>query len=533
MPLAKPSAFVRFEPPGPVGAKWINDDKTPMPFIRGPGGSGKTTSAVFKGPRFLLRNMPVCADGTIRGKMTVMRDNYRRLAATALKSWKMVFSEDFPYSEYSGGQDRPVIHTLQFEVKRGAGVNGPTNDERVRRLNVKYPVQLRLAIIEVEFFAVGDHAIEEMLRGYETSVGWCNEADLLHERVAPFLYTRTGRYPSKLLLPDELQELIQEEKYHLPRQVYGDFNPPDREHYLEKWDRDGSRPGYKLYKQPSGLSKDAENRKGKSYQEYVDDLAVMDEYDAQRFVYGEPGFARDGIPVYAVPKDGVGGFREKEHVAAGNIPVIRELPINLGFDAGGTPACAVTQSLPTGKFRMLREIVTEPITGAERFSEMVIALLTTEEFLGVPVGLNFGDPSAFWGADKINGDLAFMETVALAIGSNILPSPSQELGLRIGALSLLFKSHGMFEIDPRCTVTIGGLAAHYKLGKDKKGNIINGGQPVKNEHGHIVEALQYVALGVRGRAGMIQESARADRPGNVIPIIAGKRHGNDFNVFDT
>lgn len=528
MDASKPSQFVQFTPPGPIAAAWIADDTTPIPFIRGPGGSGKTTAAVFKGPRFLARHMPICRDGRIRGKLTVLRDNYRRLAETALKSWKLVFREDFPFSDYSGGQDRPVTHRLEFEIVRDGQVK--LADGTLLYPPDRFPRAKRIFELEVEFLAVGDHAIEEVLRGYETSAGWCNEADMLDERVAPFLYSRTGRYPSKLMLPDELVDALETERWQLPRQVYGDLNPPDVSHYIERWDRE-KKPGFKLYKQPSGLSPQAENRRGKSRAEYEQDLQNMDEYDAQRFVHGQPGYARDGIPVYAVPKDGIGGFRPDEHVADKPIAPVRELPINLGFDAGGTPSGAVIQIMPSGQVRTLREVTTEPVTGAARFAEMMLTLLMGE-FRGIPIGPSFGDPSAFYGADKVNGELAWMQTVALALNVNIQPAPSQEPGIRIDALGNLLKQRGMFLIDPRCETLIGGFVAHYKLTKDKKGRIENGGRPAKNEASHPMEALQYVVLGTRGRAGVIEDSARAGRPGNVIPIVAGKRHGSDFSVWD-
>lgn len=521
----------QFIPPGPVAAKWIDDNTTPICFIEGPAGSGKTTGAVFKGPRWCARHMPVCADGRVRAKLTVLRDNYRRLAETALKSWKLVFKEDFPFSEYSGGQDRPVHHRLEFEIMRGGAVAGvkPGGEDLARRLAERFPKERRIFELEVEFMAVGDHAIEEMLRGYETSMGWCNEADLLQERVPGFLFGRTGRYPSKLMLPDELVELFERGLWDVPRQVYGDLNPPDVDHWTEKWDKE-KRDGFKLYRQPSGLSPAAENRKGKSYSEYVADLKVMDEYDAMRFVHGKPAYARDGVPVYAVPKDNIGGFRQEVHVAPGPIAPVRELPINWGFDAGGTPAGALIQPMPSGQVRILREVTTEPITGAARFGEMVLAI-QMRDFKGVPVGNCYGDPAAFFGADKIVGELAWMQTVALAIGHNIEPAPSQEPELRIGAVALLLKQHGMLLIDPSCTMIIAGFAAHYKLGKDTKGKIINGGRPIKNEYSHVHEALQYVCLGTKGRAGVIQDSARAGRPGNVVPIVSGHRASADFDVY--
>jgi hypothetical protein len=319
----------------------------------------------------------------------------------------------------------------------------------------------------------------------------------------------------------------------MPRQVYGDLNPPNVRHWVERWDNEG-KSGFKLYKQPSGLSSQAENRRGKSRAEYEQDLAVMDEYDAQRFVHGEPGYTRDGVPVYAVPKDGIGGFRRHEHVAAGPLKVVRELPINIGFDAGGTPAAMFIQPMPSGKIRYLREVTTEPITGPSRFSEMCLAILLSDEFRGVPVGLCFGDPSAFWGADKQAGELAWMQTVALAIGHNIVDAPSNEPSIRIASLGNVLAATGLCEIDPRCAVFISGLATDYKLAKNAKGDVVGVDNQivVKNEASHIVEAAQYVTLGVRGRAGVIEDSARGKRPGNVVPIIQGTRVRSDFNVFD-
>jgi hypothetical protein len=56
--------------------------------------------------------------------------------------------------------------------------------------------------------------------------------------------------------------------------------------------------------------------------------------------------------------------------------------------------------------------------------------------------------------------------------------------------------------------------------------------PVKNKYSHPHDALQYVALGRRGRAGVINESARAGRPGNVVSIATGNRVRSDFSVWD-
>lgn len=498
-----------FESPGPVASAWLDDMTTEMPLIMGPAGSGKTTAACFKGARFLAAQMPVCADGIIRGRMTVIRDNYRRLYDTAIRSWHQFFPADFPGSTWSGGQDRPAHHNLTFQTRRG------------------------VLQMEVDFFAVGDLNIEEMLKGYETSIGWMNECDLLAERVPTFLFSRTGRFPSATLLPESLQRAIAEDRYALPRQVFGDLNPPDRDHWVYDWSVKNPREGVKLYRQPGGLTPEAENKKGKPRSAYVADAKVMDEYDKKRFVDGEFGYSRDGIPVYLKE------FSERVHVSPVPLDPVKGLPLNMGFDAGGEPAAAIGQFMPNGQLRVLAEICSDPGTGANRFAENLVRLLSTR-FRGIPLGACFGDPSAFYGADRVNGELAWMETVALAISHNIDPAPSNEPSIRTDSVKLLLSRRidGQTEallLDPSCERLISGFAANYKIAKSKEGKILNDGRPAKNQYSHVHDALQYLCLGVRGRAGVIEDSARAGRPGNVVPARfggGGPRPERGFNVWD-
>ncbi|WP_216072563.1 hypothetical protein, partial [Acinetobacter nosocomialis] len=63
--------------PGPVATAYLQS-KSPLDFIMGPAGSGKTTTSVVKCALNTLQ-MPVCKDGTIRALGCVVRDNYRTL----------------------------------------------------------------------------------------------------------------------------------------------------------------------------------------------------------------------------------------------------------------------------------------------------------------------------------------------------------------------------------------------------------------------------------------------------------------------
>ena len=103
--------------------------------------------------------------------------------------------------------------------------------------------------------------------------------------------------------------------------------------------------------------------------------------------------------------------------------------LSLGFDAGGSPACSIDQFLPNGQNLSLHEICAQPGTGPGRFSEMVMEVLLAR-FQGFAIGEAWGDPSAFWGADRQAGELSFMETVSRALNINILPAPSNEPAIR-------------------------------------------------------------------------------------------------------
>ncbi len=220
----------------------------------------------------------------------------------------------------------------------------------------------------MQFGAIGDANIESYIKGYEISLGWMNECDLLDERVPGLFLQRTGRYPPmKEIHPLELKRLkgvvdqqlaalgvaLGPDEPALPRCVWGDMNPPDIGHWSYKRCVKEKAAGYRLYKQPSGLASNAENRAGKPRAAYELEARTQNPYDKRRYVDGEFGYARDGEPVY--PE-----FREAEQVADQPLTPVPGIPIGLGLDAGGSPACGIGQFLPNGQMRMLREIATTP-----------------------------------------------------------------------------------------------------------------------------------------------------------------------------
>jgi hypothetical protein len=522
-------SFQEYKPPGPIGAAFI-ESTHPISIIMGPAGSGKTVASAYKGPWLASAWFPVCKDGVIRVKMTVLRDTYRDLSRTALESWhnERLFPEKHPFTvEYTGGIDRPVLHKLKWFTVRDS-----------RKVPVEFTAQ---------FAAIGDANPDQFVKGFETSFMWLNECDMLNERVPGLTFMRTGRFPAvDQIAPSELNRVmkpaqsamramgiaLEDDEVVLPRMQWGDCNPPDFDNWVVKRmvEEPESWPLYKMFRQPSGLSPHAENRIGKPRSAYEQDLLGMTPNDARRYVYGEPGYALDGRPVYEQD------FTLQAHRADEKMRPVQGLPLALGMDAGGSPAAAIGQFMPNGQLRLLAEVCADPGTGPARFSEMIFEKLISE-FPGFAVREAYSDPSSWYGADKQAGELAWVETVAKALNINIEPTASNEPSLRQEAVRWYLRHRidgytaGLI-INPSMKVTIGGFAAHYKLTKQASSGNTDKIAVHKNSYSHVHDAIQYLCLGHRGRMGVIDGAAQMGRPGNVVGIKRGNTTPKkSFDVF--
>lgn len=484
-----------FEAPGPVGEGYIFGLE-PIDYIMGPVGSAKTTCSIFRIPAFALR-MPPCKDGIIRVRGAVVHENFRTLYRTGLDSLFQFFAKDFPGAHFEGGQDRPFKFTLRFITPRGTKMQ-----------------------IVLDGFGIGDHAIEQLLRGYQANFFWNIEADLLSRSVPAFQYGRVaqGRYPGRAMLADI--------EAKVPASVWGDLNPPLISHYIHEDFVEKPREGYHLRRQPSGLSDQAENRKWVLRETYEAMAKTLPPDDVRRFVHGEFGLVGDGALVY--PEYDFNIHCAKQPLA----PL--DLPIGIGIDAGGSPAAIVGQFTPKGHMRWLAELCTDPGTGVGRFCEYLIDLLQAK-FRGLPVRFGWGDPSAFHGADRVAGELSFMETVGRAISLNILPTMTNDPIARQESIAFFLRRRldadgvPFFQHCPTMKMAQGGFQGGFMIALNPH-DTAQRIRFVKNKFSHPHEAGQYLGYGWRGHAGVVNDAARAGRPGNVVTIPRGVRVNADFNV---
>jgi hypothetical protein len=513
-------SLTRYNPPGKVGAAYI-DSQGPIDIIMGPGGSGKTVASAIKPIKFICQHMPIGNDGTIRAKVTVIRDNFRSLYRTTLQSWLDWFPVAL-HPDFSGGQDRPACHRLKIATPRM--VQGSVRE---------VPVE-----IQVDFFAVGDLNFELIFKSYETSFAWATEADGLDWQAIPFFFSRTGRYPSLRDLPPGA---------HRPRVMAVDMNPPAPKHPLylaakrgsfrEDFDPTGTEErSINFFQQPSGLADDAENRAGKSRADYELEMRTMPKDQSRRMVEGKVGRVKDGLPVY--DED----FDRDRHVAKVQLEVLPGLPLNLGFDQGGQsggagqPAAYGFQVASNGQHRGLFSLSCPPGTGVERFLDQLVPILRHPRFHGVPPGVWTGDPAGFLGGDKVYGTLSWFEIVSQALGHRIDPAPTQEWTVRLEALGALLR-RSINRDTPKlilcpvfCQSLIDALEGEYRFGKRHDGTYDP--KPMKNMAANVAEAGQYGVLGVDGISTIAETIARGVNPSNVHSLTPrAVVQSADWNVF--
>ncbi|MBJ7535294.1 hypothetical protein JDN40_14375 [Rhodomicrobium vannielii ATCC 17100] len=460
-----------FSAPGPVAAAFMADRHNSVRALLGPVGGGKTVACIHD----LLTNaalMPACRDGVIRFRSVAIRDTYDRLEKTTIATWTQWVPKDL--GTWVGGGGRSATHTLNFEVLRGGR---------------KVPVEF-----EIIFAAIGDQAAEDFCRGFEVTACWLNEMDRLSPDVLTHIMGRIGRYPRAEMMPAGV-------KYR--EFVIGDLNAPDIDDWFYRLFEETRPEGYAIYKQPSGLSPQAENIQNlqAGYYERLVTANVNNPKWVKRFVHAAYGPSDEGEPVYSE-------YSDDRHLSRVRLEPRKGVPIRLGVDAGiQRPAGVFTQWLPSGQWRILGEVVPGRM-GAKRFAGELKRWMT-ENAPGFEIAQAFCDPAGFAGGDTESGELAWAETVMHELGVAVLPAPSNEIGLRLDAVreELTYQIDGQTPallLSSECKMLRKGFASHYRYARQLvAGTARYSDKPEKNDFSHCHDALQYVLLGSKGRYGVV------------------------------
>jgi hypothetical protein len=470
--------------PGPVSDAFVATD-APVSVLMGPAAGGKTVTSLQRGV-FTAFRWPETEPGVRRCRFLVMRQRMTDMEASTIPSW------------------------LAWYPRSLGGFVGKEGSPKRHAFRLRHPVDGGRVEIEVHFRGIGEQSVDDALRGFEFSFAYVDECDLMDGDIMATLFKRAGRYPSETLARN-------------PRQVWGSCNAPEPDSWVVREMIENPRDGWVLFRQPSGLSAQAENLAVLGPRFYQDQAAVLPDYERKRFIENIPGLLREAAAVY--PE-----FSEAVHVAARPLDVLRGAALRVGLDAGGTPAAAVFQRAPDGQWRMLAELSTHDrdasgVTGPRRFGEALAALIA-ERAPGLPAEA-VADPSAAFGADREAGEGSWVDIVARAAGLPVRAAMSQDPTLRIEALRrpltrLLEGGRPGLLIDPSCRLMARALARDFRwqVTAGRRGD-----RPFKNWASHLVEAAQYALLDGEGLA----DAAGRMRARPAAPTIAR----SDWNPFHT
>lgn len=409
-------------------------------FIRGlmgPFGSGKSSGCAVEIIQRAHAQQPG-PDGIRRSRWAVVRNTYPQLRDTSIKT----FLQWFPPNYF--GRWHETSHT--YTITNFPGVE-----------------------LEVMFRALDRPDQVDNLLSLELTAAWVNEARELPYSIIQALQGRVGRFPKMSEGGATWFGLIL------------DTNPPDTDSWWYRVFEEEKPPNAEIFKQPSGLSKYAENLSNLPENYYTNLSVSLDREAIKVYVEGKYGFVMDGKAVYPEYSDII-------HCA--EVKPIKGLPIHRGWDFGLTPSCVLTQMSPAGNFNVLDEIVSDNL-GIDRFSDRVLSHCGANYH-----GFSFtdiGDPA---GQQRAQTDETTCFQILQAKGVDI-ESGVQTLAMRLESvkkpLRTIVGTKPCLQLDPKCKTLRKGFQGGYQYRRIQVSVERYTEEPDKNMYSHPHDALQYVS----------------------------------------
>jgi hypothetical protein len=331
--------------------------------------------------------------------------------------------------------------------------------------------------IEILFRALDRPEHVSNLLSLELTGAWVNEAKEVPWAIVDALQGRVDRYPSRR---DGIGPTW--------AGIIMDTNPPDD---LSGWFRyfEELRPkNAAIFKQPSGLSDEAENLPALSATYYENLAEGKDPEFVKVYVDGEYGFVVEGKPVFPEYND---------HIHCRPCTPTHGRPLRRGWDFGLTPAVTISQLQVNGQWFVVDEMCAER-AGIDRFSDEVL-VFCAEKYPNFE-WIDTGDPA---GADPAQTD----ERTCFEIlqGKGVRIQGGERTLLRLESvrkpLSNMVDGSPGFLLDPSCRILRRGFMGGYNYKRMQIGGVHTRyhEKPDKNQYSHPHDALQYDASKLFGK----------------------------------
>jgi hypothetical protein len=448
-------------------------------LIAGPVGSGKTTACIFELLRRACEQEPA-PDGLRYTRFAIVRQTLKQLKDTVLKD---VISWLEGIAEYKV-TDQAIYVTVGDVRSEWLLIPLDTPEDQRRLLSM------------------------------QLTAAWMSEAIEMDVGIISPLAGRCGRYPAANLGGCTWFGII------------ADTNFPSEGSDWHKFMELKVPPDWTIFRQPSGMSDEAENlewltqtpetlrlpatdprrrAQGRTYYERF--IRSNTPEWCKRYVYAEYGDDPSGTAVF---KD---SFTRDFHVASyrtdDGVRVLTELdpipghPILLGQDFGRDPCTAICQLDHKGRLLVLGEAVVSDMGLEMHIERNLRPMLQDVRFLGRAFAM-IGDPAGV-AKSSIYEETSF--DVLKRMGFVAFPAPTNDIDARLRAVEafLLGQRDGgpaMLIDGTRCPTIVRALAGGYRYAKMRSGQ--RKPAPDKNEHSHVMDALQYACLAAHGGlAGVI------------------------------
>ncbi len=434
----------------PTGWKFHQSDKFVRGFM-GPVGSGKSVTCCTEIYRRAMEQQPG-PDGVARSRWAVVRNTYRELEDTTIKTWL----DWFPESVFGPVNGQKMMHRLQCRNAKGVITHE----------------------LEVLFRALDKPSDIKKLLSMELTGAWLNEAREIAQPIKDALETRLGRYPAKRDGGPTWHGLIM------------DTNPPDDDHWWYRLAEEETPDNHEFWRQPSGLSDAAENIDHLP-DGYYENLRQKSADFVKVYVKGEYGYVQEGKPVY--PE-----YSQSLHELPKDIPHDNRLTLIIGLDFGLIPAAVFLQQSFNGNWVCLDEYVDDNLSTKE--FALAVKRKIDRDFSGCDY-VAWGDPagdSRSPGSDSKS--TAFQILAANGLMASPSPDRSNNIAKRVDAvkdcLGKIRDGRPRLMINPKCRTLKKGMAGKYQYRRINVG----GGErfhekPDKNDFSHVNDALQYALLG--------------------------------------
>jgi hypothetical protein len=363
------------------------------------------------------------------------------------------------------------------------------------------------------FIPLEDAQDQARLLSMQLTGAWGSEIiEMNYDILAP-LSGRIGRYPRAEKGTPTWSGIIADTNFPTDLTPWHDFmeNPP---------------ADWQIFKQPSGLSPDAENlnwlvqnketiklpinhparlAQGRRYYERLVETYGADSDWVKRYVYAQYGEDPTGAAVFKQ------SWNTQFHTVEDTL-LIPGYPLIIAQDFGRNPWSLICQVDHMGRLLVHKEVAATNIGLEKHVLEHLRPVLYSDKYSGYKVAV-VGDPS---GVAKGNVSEESCFDALKRMGLPAFPAPTNDIEPRLRAVEALLGRQvmgGPALVVSRagCPFLIRAMAGGYRFTKTKQGGLRV--VPEKNDpegFSHVADDLQYAALIAHGNLGL--EIARRLRP---------------------